>query len=99
MKCQPGSIPSWNHDCREKYQQPQICTLLAENEEEIKSFLMKVKEESEKSNLKLSIQKMKIAAPNPIISWKMDVGKGETATNFLLLGSKITADGEGSQKI
>ena len=72
---------------------------MVESKEELKSFLMKVKEESEKSNLKLSIQKMKIAAPNPIISWKMDVGKGETATNFLLLGSKITADGEGSQKI
>ena len=55
---------------------------------------MKVKEESEKSNLKLSIQKMKITAPNPITSWKMDGKKLETVTDFLLLGSKITADGD-----
>ena len=60
---------------------------------------MKVKEESEKSNLKLSIQKMKITAPNPITSWKMDGKKLETVTDFLLLGSKITADGDSCQKI
>ena len=99
MKCWTGWITNWSQDCREKYQQPQICTLLAENEEKIKNLLMKVKEESEKSNLKLSIQKMKITAPNPITSWKMDGKKLETVTDFLLLGSKITADGDSCQKI
>ena len=99
MKCWTGWITNWSQDCREKYQQPQVCTLLAENEEKIKNLLMKVKEESEKSNLKLSIQKMKITAPNPITSWKMDGKKLETVTDFLLLGSKITADGDSCQKI
>ena len=68
MKCWTGWITNWSQDCREKYQQPQICTLLAENEEKIKNLLMKVKEESEKSNLKLSIQKMKITASGLISS-------------------------------
>ena len=71
-------------------------TFTAETEEELKSLL---KEESEKVALKLSIQKMKITAPNPITSWKMDGKKLETVTDFLLLGSKITADGDSCQKI
>ena len=64
-------------------------TLMAESEEELKSLLMKVKEESEKIGLKLNIQKTKIMASSPITSWKMD---GETMSDFIFLGSKITAD-------
>ena len=64
-------------------------SLMAESEEELKSLLMKVKEESEKAGLKLNIQKTKIMASGPIISWQTD---GETVTDFIYLGSKITAD-------
>ena len=66
-------------------------TLMAESEEELKSFLMKVKEESEKVGLKLNIQKTKIMASGPITSWQTD---GETVTDFIILGFKITADGD-----
>ena len=69
---------------------------MAESEEELKSLLMKVKEESEKVGLKLNIQKTKIMASVPIISWQMD---GETVTDFILWGSKITADGDCSHEI
>ena len=69
-------------------------TLMAESEEELKGFLMKVKEESEKAGLKLSIQKMKIMASGPITSWQIDGGTVETATDFIFLGSKINADGD-----
>ena len=69
---------------------------MAEREEELKSLLMKVKEESEKADLKLNIQKTKIMASGSIISWHID---GETATDFIFLGSKITADGDCSHKI
>ena len=68
-------------------------TLIAESEE-LKSFLMKVKEESEKSGLKLNIQKMKIMASGPITSWQIDGKKVETVTDSIYLGSKITADGD-----
>ena len=68
-------------------------TLMAERKEELKSLLMKVKEESEKFGLKLNIQKMKIMASRPITSWKIDGGTMETVTDFIFLGSKITADG------
>ena len=71
-------------------------TLMAESEEELKSFLMKVKEESEKVGLKLNIQKTKIMASSPITSWQID---GETATDFILGSSKITADGDCSHEI
>ena len=72
-------------------------TLMAESEEELKSLLMKVKEESEKFGLKVNIQKTKIMAPGSITSWQID---GETAeTNFIFLGSKITADGDCSHEI
>ena len=71
-------------------------TLMTESEEEPKSLLMKVKEESEKVSLKLNIQKMKIIASGPIISWEID---GETASDFILGGSKITADGNRSHEI
>ena len=71
-------------------------TLMAESEEELKSLLMKVKEESEKVGLKLNIQKTKIMASSPITSWQVD---GETVTDFIFLGSKITADGDCSHEI
>ena len=74
-------------------------TLMAESEEELKSLLMKVKEESEKVGLKLSIQKMKIMATSPIISWQIDGETMETVTDFIFLGSKITADGDCSHEI
>ena len=69
-------------------------TLTAEREEELKSPLMKVKEESEKVDLKLNIQKTKIMASGPITSWQIDRETVETVTNFILGGSKITADGD-----
>ena len=72
---------------------------MAESEEDLKSFLMKVKEESEKVGLKLNIQKTKIMASGPITSWKIDGETGETVSDFLLGGFKITADGDGSQEI
>ena len=73
--------------------------LMAEREEELKSLFMKVKEESEKVGLKLNIQKMKIMASSPIISWKIDRETMETVTAFIFLGSKITADGHSSHEI
>ena len=69
-------------------------TLMAESEEELKSLLMKVKEESEKADLKLNIQKMKIMASGPIISWQIDGETVETVSDFIFLGSKITADSD-----
>ena len=74
-------------------------TLSTESKEELKSHLMKVKDESEKAGLKLNIQKMKIMASSPIISWPIDGEKMETVTDFIFLGSKITADGDGSHEI
>ena len=74
-------------------------TLMAESEEELKSLLMKVKEESEKVGLKLNIQKTMIMASGPITSWEIDGETVETVTNFVLGGSKITADGDCSQEI
>ena len=71
-------------------------TLMAESEEELKIFLMKVKEESEKVGLKLNIQKTKIMAPGPITSWEID---GETVSDFIWGGSKFTADGDCSHEI
>ena len=69
-------------------------TLMAKSKEELKSLLMKVKEESEKVGLKLNIQKMKIMASRPIISWQIDRETMETVADFILGGSKITADGD-----
>ena len=74
-------------------------TLREESEEEKKSLLMKVKEESEKASLNLNIQKLKIMTSSPITSWQIDEAKMETVTDFILRGSKITADGECSQEI
>ena len=69
-------------------------TLMAEGKEELKSLLMKVKEESEKADLKLNIQKLKIMASGPINSWQIDGETMETVTDFIFLGSKINADGD-----
>ena len=69
-------------------------TLMAESEEELKSLLMKVKEECEKVGLKLNIQKTKIMASSPITPWQIDGQKLETVTDFIFLGSKITTDGD-----
>ena len=69
-------------------------TIMEESEEELKSLLMKVKEESEKTGLKLNIQKTKIMASGPITSWKIDGETMKTVTNFIFWGSKITVDGD-----
>ena len=74
-------------------------TLMAESEDELKSILMKVKEESEKVGLKLNIQKTKIMASGPIIQWEIDGETLETVSDFNFLGSKITADGDCSREI
>ena len=74
-------------------------TLMTESEEELKSLLMKVKEESEKAGLKLNIQKMKIMALRPITSWQIDVKTVETVADFIFLGSRITAGGDCSHEI
>ena len=72
---------------------------MAESEEELKILLMRVKEESEKSGLKLNIQKMKIMASGPITSWQINEKTMETVTDFIFLGSKITMDGDCSHEI
>ena len=74
-------------------------TLMAENQEELKSLLMKMKEESEKAGLKLNTQKMKIIASDPITSWQIDGETMETVKDFVFLGSKITAHGDCSHEI
>ena len=74
-------------------------TLMAESEEELKSLLMKVKEQSEKAGLKFSIQKMKIMASSPIASWQIDGETMATVRNFIFFGSQITADADSSHEI
>ena len=74
-------------------------TLMAESEEELKRFLMKVKEESKKAGLKLNIQNTKIMASSPITSWEIDGETMQTVADFVVLGSKITADGDFSHEI
>ena len=76
-----------------------MITLMAANEEELNSLLMKVKEESEKAGLKLNIQKTKIMASGPITSWQIDGETMETVTDFIFFVSKITADGDCSHEI
>ena len=76
-----------------------IPTLMAESEQEIKSLLMRVKEESEKANLKLNIKDINIMVSHPNTSWQIDGETLETGTDFLFLGSKITADGDSSHEI
>ena len=74
-------------------------TLMAESEEELKRLLMKVKENSEEVGLKLNIQKTKIMASSPVTSWQIDGETVETVTDFIFLGSKITADGDAAMKL
>ena len=81
-KCWAGRSTSWNQYCWEKYQYADDTTLMAESEEELKSLLMKVKEESEKVSLKLNIQKTKIMASGPITSWQIDGETVETVADF-----------------
>ena len=100
-------MPGWmnhkqNQDCWKKYQQLQTYRLYhsnGESEEELKSLLMKVKEESEKDGSKLNIQKTKIMASGPITSWQIDEETMETVREFIFWGSKITADGDCSHEI
>ena len=91
---QTGIKISWRNISNLRYADD--TTLMAESEEELKSLLMKVKEESEKVGLMLNIQKTKIMASGPITSWEID---GETVSDFIFLGSKITADGDCSHEI
>ena len=74
-------------------------SLMAESKEELKSLLMKVKEENEKAGLKLNIQKTKIMAPAPITSWRIDMEKVEAVSDFIFLGSRTTKDGDYSYEI
>ena len=92
---------SWNQDCWEKYKfrYADDTTLMPKSKEELKSLLMKVKEESAKAGLKLSIQNMMIMVSGHITSWQIDGETMETVTDFLFLGSKITADGDYSHEI
>jgi len=76
-----------------------ISPIMAESEEKLKSFLMKVKEESEQAGLKFSIHKMKIVSSSPIISWQIDEDNVEMVADFLFLGSKISVDGDCSHEI
>ena len=102
MKCQAGWLTGWNWDCWEKYQYlryPDDTTLVAKSEEELKSLLMKVKEESEKAGLKLNIQKAKIMACSPITSWQIDGETMKIVTDFIFLVSKITLDSDCSHEI
>ena len=93
-KTQAGIKIAWRNINNLRYTDD--TTLMAENEEELKSLLMNVKEESEKVGLKLNIQKTKIMASGPITSWQID---GETVSDFILRGSKITSDGDCSHEI
>ena len=94
MKCLAGWSTSWKQDCQEKYnlRYADDTTLKTEREEKLKSFLMKVKEETEKVGLKLNIQKTKIMASGSITSWQIDGETMETLAVFIFLGSKISAD-------
>ena len=93
IKIDGGNIPSYN------LRYADDTTLMAESEEEVKSLLMKLKEESDKAGLKLNIQKLKIMASGPITSCQIDGETMETVTDFNFLGSKITADSDGSHEI
>ena len=82
-----------------RYADEVSATIMAENKEELKSFSMRVKEESEKAGLKLNIQKTKIMTSGPITSWQIDGETVETVTDFIFLGSNITVDGDCSHEI
>ena len=96
-QAQPGIKIAWRNINNLRYTDD--TTLMAESEEELKSLLMKVKEEGAKVGLKFNIQKMKIMASNPITSWHIDGERMETVTDFILGGCKITADGDCSHEI
>ena len=95
-KCSRKTMVIWNIN---NLRYADDITFMAESEEELKSLLMKVKEESEKVGLKLNIQKTKIMASGPITSWQIDGETMETVRHFIFLGSKITADGDCSHEI
>ena len=102
MKCWAGWSTSWKKIAGRNINNLRYAgdtTLRAEIEEELKSLLMKVKEESEKVDLKFNLQKTKIMASGPITSWQIDGDTMETMTDFIFLSSKITADGDYSHKI
>ena len=94
-EAQTGIKIAWRNINNLRYADDTI--LMAESKEELKSPLIRVKEESEKAGLKLNIQKTKIIASGPITSWQIDVERVETVADFIFLGSKITADGDCSQ--
>ena len=98
-----GRSTGWNENCPRRnvnnLRYADDTTIMAESEKELKSLLMRVKEESEKAGLKLSIQKTKMMASSPITSWQIEEGKLEVVTDFIFLGSKITADGDCSHEI
>ena len=94
---QAGIMIAWRNINNLRYTDD--TTLMTESEEELKTFLMKVKEESEKAGLKLNIQKTKIMASHPITSWQIDGETMETVTDFIFLGFKITTDGDCSHEI
>ena len=94
---QPGIKTAWRNLNNLRYADD--TTLMAESKEELKSLLMKVKEESEKFGLKLNIQKTKIMASGPITPWEIDGERVETVSDFIFRGSKITADGDCSHEI
>ena len=96
-EAQAGIKITWRNINNFKY--AEATTLMAESEEELKSLLMKVKEESKKVGLKLNIQKTKIMASDPITSWQIDEERVETVADFIFLGSQITADGDYSHEI
>ena len=96
-EAQAGIKTAWRNISNLRYADD--TTLMAESEEELKSLLMKVKEENEKTDLKLNIQKLKIMASGPITSWEIDGETVERVTDFIFLGSKIIADGDCSHEI
>ena len=96
-EAQAGIKIAWRNINNLRY--PDDTTLMAENEEELKSLLMKVKEENEKVGLKLNIQKTKIMASSPITSWQIDGETMKSVRDFIFLGSKITTDGDCSHEI
>ena len=102
MKYQEGWSTSWNQDYQgniNNLRNADETTLMAESEEELKSFLMKVKEESKRAGLKLNIQNTNTMASSPITSWQIDGETTETVTDFIFLGSKITANSDYSHEI
>ena len=101
-KCWAGRSTSWNQDCQRninKFRYADDTTLITQSEEDLKSLLMKMKEESEIIGLKFNIEKHKIMASGPITSWEIDGETVETVSDFILRGSKIIADGDCSHEI